>query len=144
MYPHFIEVHSNKDPQMELMLNVDHINYFYVNEDGVTKIMLSDLRYEEISESYDQLQKLITGSGCLINKGDPRLENKPLTMDDLVRMVGQPGYNSNLSRWHLVENTEPDEYRGSVVILKGTHSQVWYYDSADLIRHPLYRMKEEK
>ena len=63
-------------------------------------------------------------------------------MVDLKDMVGQPVWNANLSRWHLVENTEPDEYRGSVVILKGTHSQVWYYDSADLIRHPLYRMKE--
>ena len=134
MYPHFIEVH---DGDQTMIVNIDKI--------GIVKDKLIMVehpkRWQPVDESYEQLQKLIQNSGCLINKGDPRLDNKPLTMDDLVRMVGEPVWNSSLRRWHLVEETEPDKYRGAVVTLKGTQHSVWYYDSADLIRHPLYRKK---
>ena len=136
MYPHFVEIHSNKDPQMEFMLNVDHINYFYVNEDGVTKIMLSGLRYEEISETYDELKELIRSAGCHIEKGDPRLDQtKPLTMADLKHMIGEPVWNSNTRCWMLVS-----EDRGDTVYLIFNNGNGYDFHENALIKYPLYRM----
>ena len=134
MYPHFIEVHCDGRNHL--------VNIEQIREVWSRYITLTETEMLSCDESYDQLQKLIRDSGCLINKGDPRLDTQhQLTLEDLKDMVGEPVWNSNLMRWHLVEKIEPDDYRGGVVELKGTNTCVWYYDSADLVKYPLYRLK---
>lgn len=95
--------------------------------------------WEICDESYSELKTLIEGCGCLIHKGDPRLDTShPLTYDDLQQMPGQPIWHSNTDQWALV--AEEPQYADRVT--------VWHSDGTitnisreDAIAMPWYRMK---
>lgn len=131
MYPKFIEVHWNTIP---LSYNVENISWF---GDKFIYIVGQDTSLD-VDESYDELKALIKDSGCLIKKADPRLDTeRPLTMDDLMTMVGEPVWNRNLNLWLLVKGCS-DMY----VDLMSTSGNINTWDEKDLKSFPLYRMRK--
>lgn len=84
------------------------------------------------------IQKLIRDTGCLIHKADPRLDTtKPLTMDDLKSMIGEPVWNSNFLSWWLVADVSGDD----IATLRNSQTDIMFYGEEKLIAKPLYRMK---
>ena len=138
MYPHFIEVHQD---DMDVSLNVDAIIFLANAKDRKYNCAVKIAGMNNaigIDESYDELKKLITDSGALIQMGDPRLDTKhPLTLKDLHTMNGEPVWNSNLMQWEIVCDCGR-EYP-AVNTWWGGHVKA--YDADDLIKTPLYRMK---
>lgn len=129
MYPRFIELHGDDE---KFSVNVDAIQCF----SGNCVIMRSSEVYET-KESYDKLKQLITDSGCLIQKADPRVDTThQLTMHDLKHMIGEPVWNSNSRCWMLVS-----EDRGLAVKLIYNHGDGPDFVEEDLIKYPLYRMR---
>ena len=144
MYPHFVEVHP-KNCETEsgwtdsgVLVNIDHIV-----EVGEQYVNTTDMLFT-VRETYEELKQLISDAGCCIQKADPRLDtSKPLTMEDLKGMIGEPVWDANSGRWYLVYEIVPDDYRDDVVSLRTSDGGCWYYDVSDLIAKPLYRMKRE-
>lgn len=147
MYPKFIEVHAKSENPLEdvvTFVNVAHIMYFHGN------VICTPKGFFSVSETFDELKALITDSGCLIHKGDPRLNMEhPLTMDDLMTMVGEPVWNSNIGEWGLI--TKDPEWHDET--LSGWKRQSGYYlryhddtitrfDEEDLKKFPLYRIRK--
>lgn len=131
MYPKFIELHWNTIP---LSYNVENILWF---GDKFIYIVGQDIPLD-VDESYDDIKGLITDCGCLIHKADPRLNmDHPLTMDDLMTMVGEPVWNRNLNVWLLVKGCS-DMY----VDLMSTSGNINTWDEKDLESLPLYRMRK--
>ena len=137
MYPHFIEVH---DGDQTMIVNIEKI--------GIVKdkrIMVEHpTRWQPVDESYDELKKLITESGSLIQTGDPRIDTKhPLTMEDFAEMIGEPVWNSNRRKWGLVyEYIKSDDDYEFVSIRE--YKDSYEYCEHDLLKFPIYRMKVEK
>jgi len=134
MYPHFIEVHSPFTDE-RMMMNIETIRLITVDK-GVTNIYQNGISVEDVKESYDEVKKLIEDSGCLIQMGDPRLDNHPLTIDQLKDMIGEPVWDSNKQAWGLV----CDQFDG-LVRIRGYKSASYDYNADDLIRFPVYQMK---
>ena len=135
MYPHFITVHDNDNGE-PFLVNIDHI--VSVGKEGMiltgvpTAIVLATV------ESFDELKQLVADAGCHIEKADPRLNTKqPLTMEELRQMVGEPVWNSNTRSWGLV-----CDYYDETVAIKPPRGASYDYDADDLVKFPLYRMKE--
>lgn len=144
MYPHLIEVHQGESP---VTLNIDHIMAISPYSDPIRDMRFNSLITNSVGhpapvkETYEELKQLIFDAGCHIQKADPRLDNKQLTMDDLENMFGEPVFNSNTRKWGIV-----GEYKGgdnpSVKIkypFELAPTVTCYWD--DLIKFPLYRMK---
>lgn len=134
MMSKFIEVHG-KDNGMPVSVNVENIVAFETGD-----IALQAVGILKIAESYDEVKAIIKDAGVLIHKADPRLNlTKPLTMDDLREMIGEPVWNSNTLKWELVW------YFGDAreIIFTRDCGADYEYDADDLIKTPLYRMKQE-
>ena len=136
MYPHFITVHDNDNGE-PFLVNIDHI--VSVGKEGMILTGVpADIALATV-ESFDELKQLIADAGCHIEKADPRLNTaKPLTMDELRQMVGEPVWNSNARSWGLV-----CDYYDETVAIKPPRGASYDYDADDLVKFPLYRMKEE-
>lgn len=133
MYPKFIEVHWNTIP---VSYNVEKITWF---GDKFIYIVGQDIPLD-VDESYDEIKALIKDSGCLIHKGDPRLDTEhPLTMDDLRTMVGEPVWNSNNGEWMIVEGFSDN---GKLVRFQLVGCTRKFVSKQELIKYPLYRMKK--
>ena len=132
MYPKFIEIHKNG---VNMLMNIDHIV-------GVVGSNLISTTKEVIAcdEHYDEISDLITNTGSLIHKADPRLDTtKPLTFDEMRGMIGQPVWNSNTDLWGLVS----DPMYADMVTVRFADETLSNYKAEDLIRFPYYRMRQE-
>lgn len=131
MMSKFIEVHG-KGNGMPISVNVEHVVAFETGD-----IALQTVGILKIAESYDEIKQLILDAGVLIHKADPRLDTTtPLTLEDLKNMEGEPVWNSNALKWGLL--TKQD---GSYFLLYPT-GQMWLFTVNDLIKFPLYRMRQ--
>lgn len=142
MYPKFIEVHAAGDG-IAVAVNVENVIGFSGDGKGGGCFRMTDESMWQTKESYDELKALITDCGCLIRKADPRLDTEhPLTMDDLMTMVGEPVWNSNNGQWMLVNRI--DDVAGTDFAILTESSGIGYdFDEAMLKAKPLYRMKKE-
>lgn len=134
----FIELHDN-ETKSPISINVNNIADFHVDYDGQTAVDVGRDAYL-VAEAYEEIKQLIHDVGVLIHKADPRLDmTKPLTMDDLREMIGEPVWNSNTLKWELVW------YFGDArkIIFTRDCGADYEYDADDLIKFPLYRMKKE-
>ena len=134
MYPKFIEVHLIFDGILqETSVNVDSISCFadkFISCDGIRIT---------VTESYDELKQLITDAGCIIAKPDPRLDmTKPLTMDDLKEMIGEPVWDSNSGEWMLFEGFSDNN---KLARFQQTGCTRKFVSEQELIKFPMYRMK---
>ena len=134
MYPKFIEVHARGEKLEDAVtfVNIAHIIYFHDN------LILTPKGFILVSETFEELKEMITDSGCLIKKADPRLNmDHPLTMNDLRTMVGEPVWNSNTGKWGLVKEVREDDvtlvYEAADWVIVGRE---------DLKKFPLCRMKK--
>lgn len=135
MYPHFITVHDN-DNGDPFLVNIDHI--ISIGKEGMILTGVPAAIALATTESFDELKQLVSDAGCHIEKADPRLNTaKPLTMDELRQMVGEPVWNSNTRSWGLV-----CDYYDETVAIKPPRGASYDYDADDLVKFPLYRMKE--
>lgn len=130
MYPKFIELHWNTIP---VSYNIENISWF---GDKFLYIVGEDSPLD-VDESYDEIKALIRDAGCLIHKADPRLDTEhPLTMNDLMTMVGEAVWNSNTGKWGLVKEVREDDvtlvYQAADWVIVGRE---------DLKKFPLYRMR---
>lgn len=123
----------------EVSFNVEDIICFFERDDN-TIIRAKDGNCYAVTESFDEVKAIIKDAGVLIHKPDPRLNlTKPLTMDDLREMIGEPVWNSNTLEWELVWYYED----AKEVIFTRDCGADYEYDADDLIKTPLYRMKQE-
>lgn len=135
MYPHFITVHDNDNGE-PFLVNIDHI--VSVGKEGMILTGVPAAIALATVESFDELKRLVADAGCHIEKADPRLNTaKPLTMEELRQMVGEPVWNSNTRSWGLV-----CDYYDETVAIKPPRGASYDYDADDLVKFPLYRMKE--
>ena len=134
MYPYLVEVHA-KDDGAPMLINIDNIVGIGGGDAMIIKTV--DDGAWHVRESYEELGVLLKKSGVLIHKADPRLEDKPLTMEDLKDMVGEPVWNSNVNRWMLVKFVED--------IVRFVDHRGWNVDwsEEELIKFPIYRMKRD-
>ena len=138
MYPKFIEV---RDAELERMLslNVANIRAFkeYCDDANKTVIAMTDCLYHVVDQTYDEIKQMITDSGCLIRKQDPRLDTEhPLTMKDLKGMVGEPVWNSNTRKWYIIHSVG-----NTVAMANPSEQSMLVYIKSDLSKYPIYRMK---
>ena len=145
MYPKFIEVHDvdvvdDGRGIIPLSINVQNICGFNSYEGDTDKavIGMNDGCFHVTEESYDEIKQLIRDAGCIIAKKDPRLDDKPLTMQDLKGMIGEPVWNSNTCCWMLV-----GEDIGDAVYMVFNAGNGSNWDENMLTHYPLYRMKEK-
>ena len=143
MYPKFIEV---RDAELERMLslNVANICAFneYCDDANKTVIAMTDCLYHVVDQTYDEVKQMITDSGCLIRKQDPRLDDSPLTMEDLQSMVGEPVWNLNIDEWGLV--TKDPEWHGEIqegYFIRYHDGTMTVIEEEWLKKYPHYRMK---
>ena len=132
MYPKFIEIHKNG---VNMLMNIDHIV-------GVVGSNLISTTKEVIAcdEHYDEISDLITNTGSLIHKADPRLDTtKPLTFEEMRNAKCQPVWNSNIDHWGLVTDCE---FADMVAVLYSEGTTV-NYDADDVAKYPFYRMRQE-
>ena len=132
MYPHFIEGHDEGEP---LSININSIAIIIDN----SVMVENPLRWQPVDETYEQLKELIESSGCLINTGDPRLDNKPLTIDDLRNMIGEPVWSPNAKCWCLVYDDCSDDPKNLKLVNR--HGLIIGVTEEGLIKFPMYRMK---
>ena len=131
MYPKFIEVHEKGNA---ISVNIEHLvafsnRIFHLPNNA-------ELNYR-CDESYDEIKQLISDCGCLIHKADPRLDmSRPLTLDDLKDMVGEPVWNSNINVWMLVKDVTD-----TWVKMLWTSGNISEYTEDELIKYPVYRMR---
>lgn len=136
MYPKFIELHD-KGSENRFSVNVEHV--VVVGGKGIILALPSDVMKLETVESYEEIKTLITDSGCLIKKADPRLDTEhPLTIEDLQAMIGEPVWQSNLNVWFLVVSCD-----GFYVTLLWPSGNKSISDPGELKAYPLYRMKAD-
>ena len=135
MYPHFVEVHDEDNSL--ITFSIDHIIWF--NQDSVLMVDYDDGGFGfNVKESYSELKDLILNAGCAIVKADPRLDtSKPLTMEDLKGMIGEPVWNSNLMKWALIK-----EVREDFVTLVYQLADWVIAEDDYLAKYPLYRMRQ--
>ena len=129
MYPKFVEFH-----------HLDDGSAFLAN---VTKVKYADNGYVggyAVRESYDEIKTLIEDTGCLIHKGDPRLTTKPLTIEDMRDLIGEPIWNSNNDNWYLIAQYSDTDHAVRVMNVDGW--SLWL-DADALLKFPHYRMKRE-
>lgn len=144
MYPKFIEVHMEKDGET-VSINVSAIEL--IADKGIRVAGMPTDRIYTVAETYEELQALVKDCGCLIHKQDPRLDTEhPLTMHDLQGMLGEPVWNSNTGKWTLVRNyiEAPDPDGVDVAFLLDAADNSTGMTAGDLIKTPLYRMKETR
>ena len=135
----FIELHA-KDDKALLSINIENIVGFGV-DDSTVVIRTIDKGGWFVAESYDEIKQLIHDVGVLIHKPDPRLNlTKPLTMEDLRDMEGEPVWNSNTGIWYLVHRYVNNEKTIVWAVLPDGQFKVMTAD--DLIKFPLYRMRQ--
>ena len=134
MYPHFIEVHTIGVP---IIVNVDQISCV-VKKDIV---IIGNKGAQHVDESYDEIKELISDSGCLITKSDPRIDPKPLTMSDMDELIGEPVWNSNRRQWALVVEHVKSEDEYEWVTFRPYKDIAYDFDEDDLTKYPMYRMK---
>ena len=137
MYPHFIEVtcELGDDEHRTIEKRLINVDSIVVVSDNVIDCGKDGSWYS--NETYDELKELIRSAGCHIEKGDPRLDQtKPLTMNDLKHMIGEPVWNCNTRCWMLVS-----EDRGDTVYLIFNNGNGYDFHENALIKYPLYRMK---
>lgn len=128
----FIELHD-KDTDIKLSFNVDKITVFS------DQTIDTEREGFEVAESYEEIKQLIHDVGVLIHKPDPRLNlTKPLTMDALRDMEGQPVWNSNTLKWMLIHRFVDADKPIVWLVLSDGQFKVMTVD--DLIKTPLYRM----
>lgn len=142
-YPHFIQVTNGV---LEALVNIDQIKFvcpypaFLANAeihfaDGTDEPMITE-------ESYEDVEKLIRDSGSSITRPDPRIDTQHrLTMNVIMKMLGEPVWNSNLCSWALVHYYDPDHDQ---IQLLNPAGKIYVMDQEELIRYPLYRMKKEE
>lgn len=136
MYPKFIELHD-KDSGNRFSVNVENIAV--VGEKGTMLALPSDVMNLETVESYEEIKTIITDSGCLIKKADPRLDTEHrLTLADLRGMIGEPVWMSSTNEWRLVVSCDDQHVR-----LRRHGGSVLASDENDLASYPLYRMKKD-
>lgn len=148
MYPKFIEVHDVENYE-KCSVNIEHIVSFgdcficLTNCGKLTNDVDDEgnpIQYKHVlfvEESYEQIKQLIQDCGCLIHKADPRLDtSRPLTLDDLKDMVGEPVWNSNINVWMLVKDVSD-----TWVKMLWTSGNVSEYTEDELIKYPVYRMR---
>lgn len=136
MYPHLIEVHHRylgDGDKTKCTVNIDHIVCFegsviYTNQKENPMIL--------VAESYDELKALIHDAGCIIAKKDPRLDDSPLTMEQLQKMIGEPVWNSNSRKWYIIHSVG-----NTVAMANPSEQSMLVYIKSDLSKYPLYRMK---
>jgi hypothetical protein len=131
IYPHFIQVHNGEGNTCSV--NIDHIVAFSSHSLMVSS---SGIKHYLVRETYEELKKLIEDTGCLIQMGDPRLDNHPLTMNRLKDMIGQPVWDSNKQAWGLV----CDQFDG-LVRIRGYKGASYDYNADDLVRFPVYGIR---
>lgn len=140
MYPKFIEVHdaSTGGEQFVNVGNIEGVFTEMVSEGiFVTHIDLTDGDCYQVRESYNELKQFITDCGCLIHKADHRLDmTRPLTLDDLQFMVGEPVWNSNIDVWMLVKDVSDTWAK-----MLWTSGNISEYTEDELIAYPVYRMR---
>ena len=144
MYPKFIELHLAKDDCL-VSLNIENIIAISDFDNGEGYIVKTSDRGDWIvKETYDEMKQMITDSGCLIRKEDPRLDTEhPLTMEDLQGMVGEPVWNSNIDEWGLV--TKDAEWHGEIMegyIIRYHDGTMTRLEEEWLKKYPHYRMKK--
>lgn len=139
MMSKFIELHDRAD--RKLLVNVENICDVYPDIDFESAVVsYVNGKGVGVTESYDEVKTLIKDAGILIHKPDPRLNlTKPLSMGDLRDMIGEPVWNSNTLKWELVW------YYGDAkeIIFTRDCGADYEYNADDLIKTPLYRMKQE-
>lgn len=136
MYPKFIEL-RDKDSGNRISVNVDNI--VIVGKTGTILALPSDVMKLKTVESYEEIKTLITDSGCLIKKADPRIDTEHrLTLEDLRGMVGEPVWMSSANAWMLVVSCD-DQY----ATLRWSSGNASTSDENDLVSYPLYRMKKD-
>ena len=133
MMSKFIELHDGLQP---ISINVDSIEWF---ADETISMHNSEIK---VIESYDEIKQLILDAGVLIHKADPRLDTTtPLTLEDLKNMIGELVWNSNTLKWMLIHRfVDADK---PIVWLVLPDGQFKVMTADDLIKTPLYRMKQE-
>lgn len=135
MMSKFIELHWHGEPAS---INVDSISIF------------KDMEFKDISgreysidESYDEVKAIIKDAGVLIHKADPRLNlTKPLTMNDLREMIGEPVWNSNNGKWYLMLKVR-DDLDPELAVVQDSDAKIEVFSPEELIKFPLYRMNQE-
>lgn len=142
MYPHFIEVHD-KEEGYPILLNIECINKVYLdgNSDMSDTWGLIIMKHGNVTtiESYDEVQQLIEDAGCSINRADPRIDSRSsLTMNQIMRILGEPVWNSNLNQWALVHYYNPDN---DTIQLMNPGGKIYIMTEEEMIRFPLYRTK---
>ena len=138
MYPKFIVV-RDVDQGCMLSLNVTNICGFneYCDDADKTVIAMTDGVFHVVDHTYEEIRQMITESGCLIRKQDPRLDlTHPLSLEDLKDMIGEPVWCTNVDSWMLVKSA--DDLSVRVVWVSGNTSE---YSEDDLRKFPMYRMK---
>ena len=140
MMSKFIELHFPIEDKV--FFNVEDILCFFTRDDD-TIIRAKDGNCYAVTESYDELKTLIKDAGVLIHKPDPRLNlTKPLTMDDLREMIGEPVWNSNNGKWYLMLKIR-DDLDPVLAVMQDYDASIIVASSEELIKFPLYRMKKE-
>ena len=137
VYPHFVELHT--EGGKPVMVQADHIcKFHWLADREVTAMYLLDGTYWNFRETYEEVKTLLSESGCSITLRDPRIDETPLTMEELKEMIGQPVFDSHLRKWMLVENAL--ENVRTIWFIDYMGEQV-SFSEADLIKYPLYRIK---
>ena len=132
----FIELHD-KDTDMKMSFNVDNITVF------CEQVIETEREGFEVAESYEEIKQLIHDVGVLIHKPDPRLNlTKPLTIDDLREMIGEPVWNSNNGKWYLMLKIR-DDLDPKLAVVQDSDAKIEVFSPEELIKFPLYRMKQE-
>ena len=136
----FIELHE-KETGDSFSVNVDHIISF--GKEGIILTGVPRAYALATAESYEEIKQLIHDVGVLIHKPDPRLNlTKPLTMDDLRNMIGEPVWNSNNGKWYLMlkvrEDLDPE-----LAVVQDSDAKIEVFSPEELIKFPLYRMNQE-
>lgn len=138
MYPKFIELHDKGAGEL-FSINVNHI--VSIGEDGIILTGIPTDIALATAESYDEIKQLITATGSLIHKADPRLDTShPLTYDEMREMPGQPVWHSNTDQWALI--AEEPQYADRITVrhADGTYSNI---SREDTVAKPWYRMKQQ-
>ena len=144
MYPKFIEV-RDADQGCMLSLNVTNICGFneYCDDADKTVIAMTDGVFHVVDHTYEEIRQMITESGCLIRKQDPRLDlTHPLTIDDLKSMVGEPVWNTSIGEWGLVTR-DPDR-EGEITegyFLRYQDGSMTVLEEEWMRKYPHYRMR---
>lgn len=133
MTPHYIELHD-RVTGCRVSFNINQISDF---ADCIVETGKDSFK---VKESYEQIRELIEHCGSMIARPDPRIDTKPLTWEQLtlVKMIGQPVWNSNTREWMLVIDSDGLNYWVELVNHAGGHEK-WV--EHDLQAKPLYRMK---